>query len=71
MKNNKDIEKICAFCECARSTHDEDFFVCSKRGIVHAEYKCARFIYDPMKRIAKRPPSVENGFEYVDLNPKN
>lgn len=71
MKNNKEIEKICAFCECSRSTHDKDFLVCSKNGIVHAAYKCRRFIYDPMKRTPKRAPSPAEGFEYVELNPKN
>ena len=71
MKNNKEIEKICAFCEHARDTHDEDFLVCSKKGIVHASYRCRRFIYDPMKRTAKRPLSPTGGFEYVDLNAKN
>lgn len=71
MKNNKDIEKVCAYCEYARDTHDSEFLVCSKKGVVHAMYKCRKFIYDPMKRVPKAPPSPPPGLEFIDLNSEN
>lgn len=68
MKEKKEIEKICAYCEYSRDTHDSEYLVCSKKGIVHAMYKCRKFIYDPIKRSPRSPAKKTSDFEYVDLN---
>ncbi len=68
---NKGIEKICAYCEYARDTHDREFVICTKKGIVHAMGKCRKFIYDPMKRMPRPTQSVEGKLEYVDINSEN
>ena len=67
MKEKKEIEKICAYCEHSRDTQDSEYLICSKNGIVHAMYKCRKFVYDPIKRSPKSPAKNASVLEYVDL----
>lgn len=71
MKNNHEIEKVCAYCEYSRDTNDKEYVICTKKGVVHVMGRCRKFIYDPMKRMPKRTPSTEGKLEYVDLNSEN
>ncbi|MBQ3870380.1 MAG: hypothetical protein II777_07495 [Clostridia bacterium] len=48
-------EKLCLYCEFAAPTYEPDKMLCSKRGIVSCSSKCSKFIYDPLKRIPRRP----------------
>lgn len=68
---NKGIENICAYCEYARDTHEREFVICSKKGVVNAMGKCRKFIYDPMKRIPRPAPAVDGKLEFIDLNSEN
>lgn len=65
---NKGIDKICAYCEYARDSHEREFVICTKKGVVHAMGKCRKFIYDPMKRIPRTPISAEGKLEYIDID---
>lgn len=50
----KDIEPRCAYCTKG-STINEREVVCSRRGIVAAEFHCRGFRYDPLRREPPRP----------------
>lgn len=47
-------EKMCAYCEYACRLYEGEHMLCKKRGVVAAQYSCAKFIYDPMKRTVRR-----------------
>ena len=60
MKNDKsgmfssDITVSCALCEYANHLQDVNFVLCSKKGVVSADFSCKKFSYDPLKRQPKR-----------------
>lgn len=47
----------CGTCERAVPM-DGMYMVCRKNGIVGREYKCRRYVYDPLKRKPVRTPPV-------------
>lgn len=49
-KNKYEITKLCAYCELAECLNDPDIMLCSLNGIVAADHKCRKFLYDPLKR---------------------
>lgn len=51
---DKRIEPCCAYCRRG-SRISEDEVVCTKRGIVPADEKCRKFVYDPFQREPDRP----------------
>ena len=53
IKNKDNIEVFCKFCERATPLLTEGKLVCSKVGVVSEDYKCRKFIYDPLKRSPK------------------
>ena len=57
-KNNPDTPKMCIYCENATVINDDDNVLCSLHGIVNKEYKCKKFIYDPLKRVPKPTPPM-------------
>jgi hypothetical protein len=65
MKNSPNIEKICFYCEHSSSLLTDEQVLCSRKGVVSSEYKCRKFIYDPLKRAPKRPPKLD--LEGIDL----
>ena len=71
MKRDKtlDIIKACASCEYASLLHLSDQVLCSRRGIVDADFSCRRFSYDPLKRTPKPFPRPE--LEFVDVDENN
>lgn len=51
----KDITPACAYCQRCTALDDEQV-LCTKRGVVAADFKCRKFRYDPCKRI---PPKMK------------
>jgi len=51
----KDMEyRYCVNCALAADC-GEDSMICSKKGVVRKDSKCASFSYDPLKRDPARP----------------
>lgn len=50
----KKIEKSCLYCVHGAAL-DADAVLCCKRGMVTVKTKCAKFRYDPCKRIPPKP----------------
>lgn len=46
----KKIERSCVYCYYSTKINDE-FVLCTKKGICSIDGKCLRFKYDPCKRI--------------------
>ena len=57
-KDSQELPKFCRFCERASIIRDECNILCSKYGIVNADYCCKSFSYDPLKRVPKPLPSL-------------
>lgn len=54
------IEPACKYCELSMQVLEPSGDVlCEKRGIVSANYHCRKYIYDPLKRIPRRPLVVQ------------
>ncbi len=51
-------EKICRLCEHGRLSADKTAVVCMKKGIVDPDGKCRKYVYDPLKRVAKETVSM-------------
>ena len=66
MKNHKNYECICAFCEKSTNIYDEDSMMCKQRGIVAKDFYCNGFIYDPLKRIPPRAVSAPK-LDFIDI----
>lgn len=49
------IAPACKYCEHVMQTFEGDKKLCDKRGVVEPNHKCRSFIYDPLKRIPRRP----------------
>ena len=54
----KNIEKQCSYCKRAAKV-DEHTMICVAKGIVHCDSHCARFRYDPLKRIPDPPARMQ------------
>ena len=52
---SKEIEKICAYCEYGKNIHGTDDVICSKKGLVRADYSCRKFLYSPLRRTPPKP----------------
>ncbi len=54
VKNETEIQKVCAFCEYAAPApadkEGNEYVICSKRGLVREGSVCRKFSYDPLKR---------------------
>ena len=57
-KNTPEIPKYCCYCENATLINDENNVLCSKKGIVNNDYKCRKFVYDPLKRKPRPLPPL-------------
>lgn len=51
----KKIIRSCSYCQHG-TPMDEEQILCSKRGVVSANYSCRKFRYNPCKRI---PPKMK------------
>jgi hypothetical protein len=51
----KNVEPACRHCESEIQVMPSNGQVlCSRLGVVAADYHCKRYVYDPLKRIPKR-----------------
>ena len=50
----KDIEPRCVYCAKGSPISDREV-ACPRKGVVDASFHCARFRYDPLKRVPPRP----------------
>ena len=57
-KYDADIVRICAMCEFSADIDDEDYILCSKKGIVPLDSHCRKFIYDLLKRNPGKAPQL-------------
>ena len=47
----KAIEPKCEYCEHGKRSSDGNKVLCTKKGLVNADYHCPKFLYSPLKRI--------------------
>ena len=47
----KAIEPKCEYCEHGKRSSDGNKVLCTKKGLVNADYHCPKFTYSPLKRI--------------------
>lgn len=52
------IEATCEFCVFGRRSSDGKAILCPKKGVMPLYHHCRKFVYDPLKRIPKRPPEI-------------
>ena len=57
-KYDTDLPTACRFCERASLLEDGETVLCSKNGIMPAEYACKKYSYDPLKRVPRRLPAL-------------
>ena len=55
---NVNIEPSCGYCLHGSQTQDGEAILCQKKGIVTADYKCRKYVYDPISRIPKFQPAM-------------
>ena len=48
---DKDIPPHCEYCDFGKRAKDGNKVLCDKRGLVDADFSCAKFFYSPLKRI--------------------
>ena len=65
------IDRICKYCEHSTEISVSEEVLCSKKGVVSPDYICRKFIYDPFKRIPRRPSLDTSSFEYITLDGKS
>ena len=63
----KKMPHACSFCRHAVPVRGKEY-LCDKRGVVGADYKCAKFRYDPLRRVPapKLKVSVPSDFRIDD-----
>lgn len=54
----KKIEKSCSYCQFGTQL-DDGLALCIKRGVVSANHKCRKFVYDPIKRVPPKPQTLD------------
>lgn len=54
----KKIPRRCGYCAHGTQLKD-DQILCAKKGVVPAEGKCRRFLYDPCKRIPVKARALD------------
>lgn len=52
------IQRSCSYCQYGTLLEGEQI-LCTKRGMRSIEDKCCRFLYDPCKRIPKKPKALD------------
>ncbi len=61
------VRPLCAYCQKGVAMEGGNDVLCPHKGIVSFNFSCRRFIYDPFKRIKKRPAPVLQKFEEKDF----
>lgn len=57
-RKSGDIERLCELCRFSAEIQTTEDMLCEHRGVVDRDYSCKKFVYDPLKRIPKRPPEL-------------
>lgn len=57
-KRETDIPKMCGCCRFASAIAGTEEMLCEHRGVVSQEYRCRKFVYDPLKRVPRRLPEL-------------
>ena len=68
IRNKDNIEVFCKYCERATPLVIDGKLVCSKMGVVSEDYKCGKFIYDPLKRAPKILNVDTSSLEFPSLD---
>ena len=55
---NSNIEPSCGYCLHGTRTQDKEAILCQKKGIVTEDFRCRKFIYDPISRQPKVQPKM-------------
>lgn len=63
----KNIQPKCSYCMLGKMTGDYKMVICQKKGIVHKDYACKKFIYCPLKRVPM-PLPIFKADEDIDLS---
>lgn len=50
----KQREPMCAYCMHGRVLEDGSDVLCAMKGVVSSDYRCRKFVYDPLARQVKR-----------------
>jgi hypothetical protein len=53
------IPPACKYCERILQLLDGESLLCEKRGVVKPANKCRHFVYDPLKRVPKKPMPLQ------------
>ena len=53
-----DITPSCRFCENAAAIRDGETMICTKKGVVSADYHCRKYAFDPLKRQPRPRPKL-------------
>lgn len=65
---SQDIEKICAYCEHGKPIFGTDDIICTKKGLVRADFSCKKFLYTPLRRTPPKPLNPDlSGVELPSL----
>lgn len=57
--DSKEVPQICALCVYGTRLADESGILCKKTGIRLPESTCKKFEYDPLKRVPRREPGLQ------------
>ena len=64
----KNIDPACLYCTHSGPISD-DQVICTRQGVVPAEYHCRRFRYDPLRRIPPAPAAPDfSEFDGADFS---
>lgn len=53
------IRPLCRHCEHMIQVLRDDALLCDKHGMVAKDHKCRHFVYDPLKRVPRKPKPLE------------
>jgi hypothetical protein len=53
------IPPACKYCEHVLQFLGPEKMLCEKRGVVQPVDKCRHFVYDPLKRVPKKPKPLQ------------
>ncbi len=67
VRSERELERVCAYCENASPLYDRDFMLCQKKGVVGSGHVCRRFSYDPLKRVPVPRRRVDEDIELPTL----
>ncbi|MCC8069099.1 MAG: hypothetical protein LIO71_05040 [Ruminococcus sp.] len=54
-----EISPKCEYCEFGTRSKGNSKILCTKNGLVSADYSCNKFIYSPLKRIPVKQLNIE------------